>query len=175
MRGGGDRVLTAVTLVPAGSVAVLAPLQNLVLPVHLVGKDSPGGFGVVVSLLAVGGITGAGLYAAIGTRWSRRTVFVAAQLTSTLGIAGLALLPPVPVMWAAAVLAGAGAARCPHSGASTPAAARPRPPTRIRRPPTRGRRPTARNRPSPARARKRGHPRDLTAGAVHLAPTPSVV
>ena len=109
----GDRVLTAVTLVSAGSVAVLAPLQNLVLPVHLVGKDSPGGFGVVVSLLAVGGIAGAGLYAAIGTRWSRRTVFVAAQLTSTLGIAGLALLPPVPVMWAAAVLAGAGAGPLP--------------------------------------------------------------
>ncbi|EMF50552.1 MULTISPECIES: MFS transporter [Streptomyces] len=108
-----DRVLTTVTLVSAGSVAVLAPLQNLVLPVHLVSQNSPGGFGVVVSLLAIGGITGAGLYAALGTRWSRRTVFVVAQLTSTIGVAGLALLPPVPVMWAAAVLAGAGAGPLP--------------------------------------------------------------
>ncbi|MDX3477966.1 MFS transporter [Streptomyces scabiei] len=108
-----DRVLTTVTLVSAGSVAVLAPLQNLVLPVHLVGEDSPGGFGVLVSLLAVGGIAGAGLYAALGTRWSRRTVFAVAQLTSTIGVAGLALLPPVPVMWAAAVLAGAGAGPLP--------------------------------------------------------------
>ncbi|GAB2904794.1 MULTISPECIES: MFS transporter [Streptomyces] len=109
----GDRVLTAVTLVSAGSVAVLAPLQNLVLPVHLVAEDSPGGFGVVVSLLAVGGIAGAAVYAAVGTRFSRRTVFVAAQVTSTVGVAGLALLPPVPVMWAAAVLAGAGAGPLP--------------------------------------------------------------
>ncbi|MFI1939464.1 MFS transporter [Streptomyces purpureus] len=109
----GDRVLAALTFVSAGSVAVLAPLQNLVLPVHLVGKDSSIGFGLVVSFLAIGGIGGAGLYAAVGARWSRRTVFVAAQLTSTVGIVGLALLPPVPVMLAAAVLAGIGAGPLP--------------------------------------------------------------
>ncbi|MCD9904494.1 MFS transporter [Streptomyces sp. MT29] len=38
----------------AASVAVLAPLQNLVLPIHLVGKDSPRGYGLVISCLAVG-------------------------------------------------------------------------------------------------------------------------
>ncbi|MET9645264.1 MFS transporter [Streptomyces syringium] len=109
----GDRVLGAITLVSAASVVVLAPLQNLVLPVYLVDKGSPGGFGLVVSLLAVGGIGGAGLYAAIGSRWSRRSVFLAAQVTSTVGIAGLALLPPVPVMLGAAVLAGIGAGPLP--------------------------------------------------------------
>jgi MFS family permease len=109
----GDRVLSAVTLVSAGSVVVLAPLQNLVLPVYLVGKGSPGGFGLVVSFLAVGGIVGAGLYAAVGSRWSRRTVFVAAQVMSTVGVAGLALLPAVPVMLGAAALAGIGAGPLP--------------------------------------------------------------
>lgn len=104
-----DRVLTAITLVSAGSAVVLAPLENLVLPVYLVGEGSPGGFGLVVSCLAVGGIGGAGLYAAFGSRWSRRTVFVTAQIVSTVGTAGLALLPPVPVMLVAAVLAGIGA------------------------------------------------------------------
>ncbi|MET9660188.1 MFS transporter [Streptomyces sp. NPDC006510] len=103
-----DRVLSAVTLVSAGSAVVLAPLENLVLPVYLVGEGSPGGFGLVVSCLAVGGIAGAGLYAAFGSRWSRRTVFVAAQVMSTVGITGLALLPPVPVMLVAAAFAGFG-------------------------------------------------------------------
>ncbi|MFJ5223209.1 MFS transporter [Streptomyces sp. NPDC088400] len=109
----GDRVLGTITLVSAGSVAVLAPLQNLVLPVHLVAKNSPGGFGLVVSFLAVGGIAGASLYAAMGARWSRRTVFVAAQITTTLGIVGLAVLPPTPLMLAAAALAGFGSGPLP--------------------------------------------------------------
>ncbi|MFF5157656.1 MFS transporter [Streptomyces sp. NPDC000348] len=108
-----DRLLGAITLVSAGSIIVLAPLQNLVLPVYLVGKDSPGGLGLVMSCLAVGGIAGAGVYAAVGARLSRRTVFLAAQLTSTLGIVGLALLPPIPLMLAAAVLAGFGAGPLP--------------------------------------------------------------
>ena len=108
-----DRVVTAVTFVSAGSAAILAPLQNLVLPVYLVGKDSPGGFGLVISCLAVGGIAGSGLYAAIGARLSRRAVFVAAQLLSTAGIVGLALLPPIPILLGAAVVAGIGAGPLP--------------------------------------------------------------
>ena len=109
----GDRTLGVITMVSAGSVAVLAPLQNLVLPVHLVGEDAPGGFGLVVSCLAVGGIVGAGVYAAIGAKLSRRTVFVCSQLLSMAGVAGLALLPPVPVMVGFAVLAGFGAGPLP--------------------------------------------------------------
>nr|AFU90407.1 MFS-family/H+ antiporter [Streptomyces sp. WMMB 272] len=108
-----DRVVTAVTFVSAGSAAILAPLQNLVLPVYLVGKDSPGGFGLVISFLAVGGIVGSGLYAAIGARLSRRAVFVVAQLLSTAGIVGLALLPPIPILLGAAVVAGIGAGPLP--------------------------------------------------------------
>ncbi|MGW0828306.1 hypothetical protein [Streptomyces sp. NPDC002845] len=76
------------------------PLQNLILPVYLVGEDSPGGLGLVMSCLAVGGIAGAEVYAAVGARLSRRMVFLAAQLTSTLGIVGLALLPPIPLILA---------------------------------------------------------------------------
>lgn len=109
----GDRTVTTVTLLSAASVAVLAPLQNLVLPVYLVGKDSPGGFGLVVSCLAIGGIAGSIVYAAIGTKLSRRTVFVVSQLISLVGVAGMSLLPPVPVLVACAVLTGIGAGPLP--------------------------------------------------------------
>ncbi len=109
----GDRTLGTITLVSAASIAVLAPLHNLVLPVYLVGKDSPGGFGLVVSCLAVGGIVGAGVYAALGAKLPRRTVFVVSQLVSMVGVAGLALLPPVPMLVPCAVLAGIGAGPLP--------------------------------------------------------------
>ncbi|MGX1851668.1 MFS transporter [Streptomyces sp. NPDC055299] len=109
----GDRTLGTITLVSAASISVLAPLQNLVLPVYLVGKDSPGGFGLVVSCLAVGGIVGAGVYAAIGEKLPRRTAFVVSQLVSMVGVAGLALLPPVPMLVPCAVLAGIGAGPLP--------------------------------------------------------------
>jgi MFS family permease len=108
-----DRTLGTITLVSAASIAVLAPLQNLVLPVYLVGENSPGGFGLVVSCLALGGIAGAGVYAAIGAKLPRRTVFVGSQLVSMVGVAGLALLPPVPLLVPCAVLAGIGAGPLP--------------------------------------------------------------
>lgn len=104
-----DRVLGTMTLISTGSLLVLGPLQNIVLPVHFVAQDSPGGFGLVVTFLALGGIAGSGVYAAFGARWSRRTVFVAAQITTALGTVGLALLPPTPLLLGVAVLAGFGA------------------------------------------------------------------
>ncbi|MGH3935120.1 MAG: MFS transporter [Pseudonocardiaceae bacterium] len=55
-----DRVLGTMTLISTGSLLVLAPLQNIVLPVHFVVQDSPGGFGLVVAFLALGGIAGSG-------------------------------------------------------------------------------------------------------------------
>ncbi|MFY1683514.1 MFS transporter [Micromonospora sp. WMMD730] len=106
---GGDRVLAAMTFVVTISVLVLAPLQNLLLPVYLVGRDSPGGFGLMVAFLAVGGIGGSIVYSIAGAGLSRRTVFVVAQLLTAAGTVGLALLPPVPVLLAAAALAGFGA------------------------------------------------------------------
>ncbi|MEH0418396.1 MFS transporter [Streptomyces sp. B21-083] len=109
----GDRTVTTVTLLSSAGIAVLAPLQNLVLPVYLVGEDSPGGYGLVISCLAVGGIAGSIAYAALGAKLSRRTVFVVSQLISSVGVAGMSLLPSVPVLVACAVLTGIGAGPLP--------------------------------------------------------------
>jgi MFS family permease len=103
-----DRLLAAVTLVSVAAVAVIAPLQGIVLPVHLVAQDAPGLLGLVITAIALGGIVGAGFYAAVGARWARRPVFVGALLVATVGVVGVALLPPAPLMLAAAALVGLG-------------------------------------------------------------------
>ncbi|MGX7829569.1 MFS transporter [Actinokineospora sp. 24-640] len=105
----GDRVLLTMTGVVTASLLVLAPMQNILLPVHLIAEDAPGGYGLVIACLAIGGIAGSIAYSVVGARLSRRTAFVLAQVVTALGTVGLALLPPTPVLLAAAVLAGFGA------------------------------------------------------------------
>lgn len=105
-----DRVLAAVTLVSVGAVAVIAPLQGLVLPVHLVAASAPGVLGLVITGIAVGGIVGAVVYAAAGPKLSRRASFVGGLLVTTAGIVGMALLPADPLLIGTAVLVGMGMA-----------------------------------------------------------------
>ncbi|GAA2693401.1 MFS transporter [Actinosynnema pretiosum subsp. pretiosum] len=105
----GDRVLLTATCVVTASLLVLAPLQNVLLPVHMVALDAPGGYGLVIAFLAVGGIAGSIAYSTLGARLSRRSVFVLTQAVTALGTVGLALLPPTPLLLAAAVLTGFGA------------------------------------------------------------------
>lgn len=104
----GDRLLVTVTLVSVGAVAVIAPLQGILLPVHLVAQDAPGVLGLMITALALGGVVGAGTYAGVGGRWPRRPVFVLALLVTTAGVTGLALLPPAPLLLTAVALVGVG-------------------------------------------------------------------
>jgi MFS family permease len=104
----GDRLLVTVTLVSVGAVAVIAPLQGILLPVHLVAQDAPGVLGLMITALAVGGVVGAGTYAGFGGRRPRRPVFVLALLVTSAGVTGLALLPPAPLLLTAAALVGVG-------------------------------------------------------------------
>jgi MFS family permease len=105
-----DRVLGVITLISTAGLLALGPLQGLLLPVHLVGQGSPGVFGLVVTALAIGGITGGVLYATLGARVRRRPVFVLGQLATAAGVVGMALLPPDPLLLGAALLAGLGSA-----------------------------------------------------------------
>lgn len=104
----GDRLLATVTLVSVGAVAVIAPLQGILLPVHLVAQDAPGVLGLTITALALGGVVGAGAYAGVGGRWPRRPVFVLALLVTSAGVTGQALLPPAPLLLTAAALIGVG-------------------------------------------------------------------
>lgn len=109
----GDRVLTMLTVLTVAWAAVLAPLTGVLLPVHLLAVGFPAGVGLTITALAAGGLVGAGVYAAAGASWPRRRVFVGSVAVSAVGIAGMTLLPPVPLLFAAAVLAGLGSGPLP--------------------------------------------------------------
>lgn len=104
----GDRALAVLTALMTASLLVLGPLQGLLLPAHLVQTGSAGTLGVVVTVLAAGGLVGAGLYAALATRLARRTWLTAALLVSCAGMVGLAALPELPLLLVAAGVAGLG-------------------------------------------------------------------
>ena len=109
----GDRVVLALTVLTVAGVAVLAPLQGLLLPAHLLASGFPAGAGLVITAMALGSMVGAALYAGFGTTWSRRRVFVGSTVVTALGIVGMGLLPPVPLLLAAAGLAGLGSGPLP--------------------------------------------------------------
>lgn len=86
----------------------VAPLFSVVMPVYM--RQTYGnalGFGLFLSGLSGGTILGAVAYGAIGHRLSGRWMFVAALASVALMFAVLALLPPLPLVVAAGVLAGA--------------------------------------------------------------------
>lgn len=101
-----SRFLVAVTTVSLASVLVLAALQGLILPVYFTQEDQPGLLGFVLSALAVGTLVGSGFYAAVGTRGPRRAWFVVGLTGTTIGIALIAALSSVWLVFAGAFVMG---------------------------------------------------------------------
>lgn len=102
----GDRPLRAVVLTGMALVLVFAPIQAVVLPVHLERTGSPGDLGLVLGAMAAGSIAGAVLYGIVGPRLSRRTALVGSVAGVAAGLGLLALLPPVGWLAAAGVAVG---------------------------------------------------------------------
>lgn len=102
-----SRFLLAATSITLVAVTVLAALQALVLPVYFTVIEQPGLLGFVLTALAAGMLVGAGLFAAIGARGSRRVWFVIGLLGTTVGFALIAWLPTPAVVFAGAVVVGA--------------------------------------------------------------------
>ena len=89
-------------MIGVAAAALLAALQDLVLPVYFTSIDRQGLVGPVLSALAGGLLVGSAIYAAIGARHRRRT-----WLTVSLGgtTAGFAVITTLHSTWT--VLAGA--------------------------------------------------------------------
>ncbi|MDR0626630.1 MAG: MFS transporter [Bifidobacteriaceae bacterium] len=87
-----SRFLMAVTSLTLISVVVLGALQALVLPVYFVEIGKPGLVGYVLSSLAAGMLVGAGVYAAVGSKGSRRAWLVAGLMGSAGGFGLMATL-----------------------------------------------------------------------------------
>ncbi|WP_086819612.1 MFS transporter [Allokutzneria sp. NRRL B-24872] len=89
-----EPVLIMLTALSAASVLVMAPMQMLLLPAHFVAEGgSAGQLGPVIMASALGMIGGNLVYAAVGTRLSRRGWLTASLLASVGAIAWLAALP----------------------------------------------------------------------------------
>lgn len=104
---GQDRFLLGVTLVNLALVVTLAGLQGLVLPVHFTLLGEPSLLGFVLSALALGLLVGGGIYAVAGDRGRRRAWFGIGLAGTVIGIALIALLPAVWVVFAGAFVLGA--------------------------------------------------------------------
>lgn len=104
----GDPVLRTLTILVTAQLIVLAPLNTLLLPAHLLPTGSAGVLGLVISGVAVGGVVSALVYATVGTRVTRRAWYVSGMLLIGAGVVGLGTLPPPPLLIASAVLAGLG-------------------------------------------------------------------
>ncbi|SEB60294.1 Sugar transporter [Nocardioides exalbidus] len=95
--------VTVLTLVLA---SCLAAVQGLLLPVHFTITGDEGRLGLVLSSLAVGMLVGAGVYAAVGTRLSRRVWLVVGLLGSAAGLLVIGSLPAVWLVFGGAAIVG---------------------------------------------------------------------
>jgi MFS family permease len=86
---------------------LLAPVFGLLLPVYMreVAR-SPVGLGAVIAAFGGGSVLGAIVYGAWGHRWSRRVTFLVGVVAIGLGVVGVGLLLPIPVMVGSFFLAG---------------------------------------------------------------------
>lgn len=104
----GSPFLVATTALSGAQVLVLVGFQALVLPVHFTVLGRPELLGFVLSALALGMLTGAGVYAAAGTRGSRRAWFVAGLALTVTGFAVIASLGAPWLVFAGAAVVGLG-------------------------------------------------------------------
>lgn len=101
-----DRVLRTVALVSMVIVGFWLPIEGVVLPVYFEGQGQPARLGITVMALALGGIAGALIYGAVGSRVGRRLAFCVSMTATGLAVIGMALLPAYALLLTFSVLAG---------------------------------------------------------------------
>jgi MFS family permease len=87
-------------------VGVWLPVEGVVLPYIFNEADQPGRLGLLITAMSAGGVVGALLYAAWGSRLPRRWAFVGSLILCAVPCVGLALMPAYPVMLLMGVLTG---------------------------------------------------------------------
>ncbi|QIM17151.1 MFS transporter [Leucobacter insecticola] len=87
-----NRLVLGATLLTALFVAASAALQTSLLPAYFTAQDLPGLTGLVLSCMSAGGLIGAGVYAVVAGKISRRTWFVVGMVGTTAGYFGLGVL-----------------------------------------------------------------------------------
>ncbi|WP_261165067.1 MFS transporter [Microbacterium sp. Marseille-Q6965] len=103
-----NRTVLALTVLSCGSIAVVGPLQALLLPMWFSAADAPGFLGLTLSALALGTICGSLAYGAAAARLSRRGAYLICLAVITVGMLMLSTLHSPVVLMAAMFVCGFG-------------------------------------------------------------------
>jgi len=94
------RVLRTLGLIDLAVTALYLPMESVLFPKYFSDHHQPAQLGWALMALGVGGVAGALGYAVLSKRTRRRTAVLTATLTFGAATAGIAFLPPLPVILA---------------------------------------------------------------------------
>ena len=94
------RVLRTLGLIDLAVTALYLPMESVLFPKYFSDHHQPAQLGSALMALGVGGVAGALGYAVLSKRTRRRTAVLTATLTFGAATAGIAFLPPLPVILA---------------------------------------------------------------------------
>jgi H+ antiporter protein len=92
------RVLRTLGLIDLAVTALYLPMESVLFPKYFTDRHQPAQLGWALMALAIGGVAGALGYAVVSKYTSRRTTVLTATLTFGAATAGIAFLPPLPVI-----------------------------------------------------------------------------
>ncbi|MEB3981184.1 MFS transporter [Mycobacterium sp. 663a-19] len=100
------RVLRTLGLIDLTVTALYLPMESVLFPKYFADRHQPAQLGWALMALAIGGVAGALGYAVLSRHTRRRTALLTATLTFGAATAGIAFLPPLPVILALCALTG---------------------------------------------------------------------
>jgi MFS family permease len=92
------RVLRTLGLIDLVVTALYLPMESVLFPKYFTDRHQPAQLGWALMALGVGGVAGALGYAVLSNHTRRRTAVLIATLTFGAATAGIAFLPPLPVI-----------------------------------------------------------------------------
>lgn len=92
------RVLRTLGLIDLAVTALYLPMESVLFPKYFSDHHQPEQLGWTLMALGVGGVAGALGYAALSKHTRRRTAVLTATITFGAATAGIAFLPPLPVI-----------------------------------------------------------------------------
>ncbi|BBZ40861.1 MFS transporter [Mycobacterium conspicuum] len=92
------RVLRTLGLIDLVVTALYLPMESVLFPKYFTDRHQPAELGWALMALGAGGVTGALGYAVLSKYTRRRTAVLVATLTFGAATAGIAFLPPLPVI-----------------------------------------------------------------------------
>jgi MFS family permease len=100
------RVLRTLGLIDLAVTALYLPMESVLFPKYFADRHQPAQLGWALMALAIGGVAGALGYAVLSRYTRRRTAVLTATLTFGAATAGIAFLPPLPVILALCAVTG---------------------------------------------------------------------